>query len=334
MKKTIIIAEAGVNHNGDLELAKRLIEVAANAGADYVKFQTFTANELVTQNATRADYQIKNSNIDETHFEMIRRLELKRENHQVLINHSKNCGINFLSTAFDIQSLDFLFSLGIDLFKIPSGEITNYPYLKAVASYKKKIILSTGMSTLADVDNAISVLLKYGAKREDITILHCTTEYPAPINEVNLLAMNTLKTAFGIKVGYSDHTMGIEIPIAAVALGACLIEKHFTLDRKMIGPDHKASLEPEELKLMISSIRSVELALGDGIKQVSSSELKNINIARKSLVANLKISKGDVFTKDNLGIKRPGNGISPMRYEEVLGKLACRDFDTDELIDF
>jgi len=333
MRKTIIIAEAGVNHNGDLEIAKRLIEVAAKAGADYVKFQTFTANELVTQNAMRADYQIKNTNINESQFQMIQRLELKREYHQPLIDYSNLCGIKFLSTAFDINSLEFLDSLGVDLFKIPSGEITNYPYLKTVASYGKKIILSTGMSTLADVDNAISVLMKFGSLREDITILHCTTEYPAPIDEVNLLAMNVLKTSFGVDVGYSDHTMGIIIPISAVSLGASIIEKHFTLDRNMEGPDHKASLEPDELISMVESIRMVEKALGDGIKKVTSSELININIARKSLVANTYIKKGEIFTSQNVSVKRPGSGISPMRYDEIIGRFAIRDFDINELIE-
>jgi len=333
MRKTIIIAEAGVNHNGDLETAKRLIEVAAKAGADYVKFQTFTASELVTENANRAVYQIKNSNIDESQFQMIQRLELKREYHKLLIDYSKICGIKFLSTAFDINSLDFLDSLGVDLFKIPSGEITNYPYLKAVASYRKKIILSTGMSTLADVENAISILLNFGSRREDITILHCTTEYPAPIDEVNLLVMNTLKISFGVEVGYSDHTMGIVIPISAVSLGASVIEKHFTLDRNMEGPDHKASLEPDELISMIESIRLVEQALGDGIKRVTQSEKRNINIARKSLVANKKINKGDIFTSLNVSIKRPGSGISPMRYDEIIGRIAIKDFDLNDLIE-
>ena len=246
MQKTIIIAEAGVNHNGDLDIAKRLIEVAADSGADYVKFQTFTASELVTKETKRADYQIKNSNVDETHYEMIHRLELKREYHQLLINYANHCGIKFLSTAFDIRGLEFLDSLGVELFKISSGDITNYPYLKAAASYGKKIILSTGMSTIGDVEDAISVLIKFGSCRKDITLLHCTTEYPAPIDEVNLLTMSTLKTAFRVNVGYSDHTLGIIIPIAAVALGACLIEKHFTLDKNMSGPDHLASLEPND----------------------------------------------------------------------------------------
>ena len=333
MRKTIIIAEAGVNHNGDLETAKRLIEMAAKAGADYVKFQTFTASELVVQNAIRAEYQIKNSKASESQFQMIQRLELKREYHKILIDHSNICGIKFLSTAFDVNSLEFLNSLGVDLFKIPSGEITNYPYLKAVASYRKKIILSTGMSTLSDVDNAISVLLKFGSRREDITILHCTTEYPAPIDEVNLSVIGTLKTSFGVEVGYSDHTMGIVMPISAVSLGASVIEKHFTLDRNMEGPDHKASLEPGQLLTMIESIRLVERALGDGIKRVTPSEEKNIKVARKSLVANEKIKKGDIFTPLNVAVKRPGYGISPMRYDEIIGRAAVRDFDLDELIE-
>jgi N,N'-diacetyllegionaminate synthase len=333
MQRIKIIAEAGVNHNGSLEIAKRLIEVAAEAGADYVKFQTFTANELVTESANRADYQIRNSSIVESQFQMIQRLELKREYHQILIDYAHQCGIKFLSTAFDVCGLEFLDSLGVELIKIPSGEITNYPYLKAVASYKKKIILSTGMSTLSDVEAALSVLLNFGSRREDITILHCTTEYPAPIEEVNLSVMNTLKASFGVEVGYSDHTMGIAVPISAAALGASVIEKHFTLDRSMDGPDHNASLEPEELLLMVESIRLVEKALGDGIKRVTASEFKNMHIARKSLVANMRIKKGDFFTPLNVTIKRPGLGISPMRYDEVIGKVANRDFDVNELIE-
>jgi N,N'-diacetyllegionaminate synthase len=333
MPKTIVIAEAGVNHNGDLDTAKRLIEVAAKAGADYVKFQTFNAKDLVTVDAVRADYQIRNSQVDESQFQMIQRLELKHEHHKALIDYSNHCGIKFLSTAFDVKSLDFLNTLGVDFLKIPSGEICNYPFLKAVASYRKRIILSTGMSTLADIDNAISVLLKFGASRKDLTLLHCTTEYPAPIDEVNLTVINTLRTAFGVEVGYSDHTMGIAIPISAVALGASVIEKHFTLDRSMDGPDHKASLEPNELALMIDSIRLVERALGDGIKKVTPSELKNINVARKSLVAADIIRKGEPFTSENIAVKRPGLGISPMRYEEIIGRLASKDFNKDDLIE-
>lgn len=333
MSKTIIIAEAGVNHNGDLETAKRLIEKAAEAGADYVKFQTFSASEMVTQRAVRADYQIKNSSVVETQLQMLQRLELKREFHQHLIDHSNQCGIKFLSTAFDVDGLNFLNSLGVELFKIPSGEITNYLLLKAVAGYGKKILLSTGMSTLADIDNALSVLLRCGSRREDITILHCTTEYPAPIDEVNLRVMDTLKRSFGVDVGYSDHTLGIVVPISAVCLGAVIVEKHFTLDRNMEGPDHKASLEPDELVLMIKSIRMVEMTFGDGIKRVTSSELKNLNIARRSLVANAYIKKGDIFTPQNISVKRPGSGISPMRYDEIIGKVAARDFQVNDLIE-
>ena len=333
MNKTTIIAEAGVNHNGDLVIAKQLIEIAAHAGADYVKFQTFTAHELLTTNAAKAKYQIKNSRIVESQFQMIKRLELKHEYHQILIEHSKKCGIKFLSTAFDIESLSFLNSLGLEIIKIPSGEINNLPYLKAVAKYKKKIILSTGMSTIADIDNAISILLENGLRRKDINILHCTTEYPAPVEEVNLKVINTLKLAFGVDVGYSDHTMGIIIPIAAVSLGANVIEKHFTLDRNMEGPDHKASLEPEELKSMIKAIRIVEKALGDGIKKITNSEVKNINIARKSLVAKNAIKKGDIFDENNVAVKRPGTGISPMRYEEIIGRIATKNFEKDELIE-
>ena len=334
MTQTIVIAEAGVNHNGDMALARRLIEVAAEAGADYVKFQTFTAKELVTSEAKQAAYQIKNTGITETQQDMIRRLELKREDHSMLIEHAEKCGIKFLSTGFDIASLDFLNNLGMALFKIPSGEITNLPYLKVVASYKKPIILSTGMSTIGEIEDAIHVLERFGTDRSDITVLHCTTEYPAPISEVNLNVMHTLRKAFGVSVGYSDHTMGIEVPIAAVALGASIIEKHFTLDRTMPGPDHLASLEPEELKQMITSIRNIERALGDGIKRVTVSEQKNIAVARKSLIAACDIKEGEYFTENNLTVKRPGTGISPMRFEEALTKKANRNYLPDEIIEF
>lgn len=333
MKRTTIIAEAGVNHNGSLEIAKQMIEVAANAGADYVKFQTFTARELLTKNAEMAEYQIKNTGIRESQYDMIARLELPMEYHAILVDHSKECGIKFLSTAFDIKSLHFLDDLGVELFKIPSGEITNYPYLREVAKYGKRVILSTGMSDLGDVEKAISVLERHGQDRSHISLLHCTTEYPAPIKEVNLRAIQTMKSAFGLEVGYSDHTLGYEVPVAAVALGASIIEKHFTLDRHMDGPDHVASLEPLELECMIQSIRNIEEALGDGIKRVSESEMKNIAIARKSLVASSKIKSGEVFSESNIGVKRPGVGLSPMRYEEILGKIAKRDFDADELIE-
>ena len=333
MKKIIIIAEAGVNHNGDLDIAKELVKVAANAGADYVKFQTFRAEDLVTLNAKKARYQIKNSSVEEFQFEMLKRLELKREYHLSLLNYAHECNIKFLSTAFDVDALFFLNEMGLDLVKIPSGEITNYPYLCAVAKLHKPVVLSTGMSTLGDIESALEVFEKGGLDLDFITLLHCTTEYPAPPEEVNLNVMETLRRAFGVKVGYSDHTIGIEIPIAAASLGACLIEKHFTLDRGMEGPDHKASLEPIELSQMISAIRLVETALGDGVKRVTPSELKNVAIARKSIVAKRNIRCGDIFTEDNLCVKRPGNGISPMRYVEILGMVARKDFDADQLIE-
>ena len=334
MKKTLIIAEAGVNHNGDFETAKRLIEVASEAGSDFVKFQTFIADEIVIKSAKQARYQTKNIGVTETQHKMLQRLELDRKHHSLLIAYSKKCGIEFLSTAFDIDSLAFLDSLGSRFIKIPSGEITNLPYLKAVASYNKPIILSTGMSTIGDIENAFFVLEKFGATRKNITILHCTSEYPAPMDEINLNVINSLRTAFEVEVGYSDHTMGIEVPIAAVTLGATVIEKHFTLDRTMVGPDHKASLEPDELKKMVSCIRNIELAIGDGIKRISPSEKKNITIVRKSLVSKCLIKKGDAFTIENLGVKRPGTGISPMKFEETLGKIAFKDFHADEIIEF
>lgn len=334
MKKTLIIAEAGVNHNGDFETAKRLIEVASEAGSDFVKFQTFNADEIVIKSAKQARYQTKNIGVTETQHKMLQRLELDRKHHSLLIAYSKKCGIEFLSTAFDIDSLAFLDSLGSRFIKIPSGEITNLPYLKAVASYNKPIILSTGMSTIGDIENAFFVLEKFGATRKNITILHCTSEYPAPMDEINLNVINSLRTAFEVEVGYSDHTMGIEVPIAAVTLGATVIEKHFTLDRTMVGPDHTASLEPDELKKMVSCIRNIELAIGDGIKRISPSEKKNITIVRKSLVSKCLIKKGDAFTIENLGVKRPGTGISPMKFEETLGKIAFKDFHADEIIDF
>lgn len=334
MNRTIIIAEAGVNHNGDLELAKQLILVAAESGADYVKFQTFDADQLVTKNATLAEYQKKNSAVDKSQYEMIKRLELKREHHDLLIKYASKHKIKFLSSAFDIGGLEFLNSLGLDKFKIPSGEITNYQYLKKAASFGKEIILSTGMATVADIDSAISVLIRFGCARDKITLLQCTTEYPAPMHQVNLLAIRSLREVFGVNVGYSDHTVGIEISIAAVALGATVIEKHFTLNRGMAGPDHKASLEPNELREMILAIRNVEEALGDGVKTVEKCEYKNSLVARKSLVATQKINKGEIFTSSNIGAKRPGTGISPMRYEEALGRIANKNFNVDDLVEF
>lgn len=333
MKKTIVIAEAGVNHNGDIEIAKKLIEVASEAGADYIKFQTFNASKLVTIDAQKADYQIRNTGLLENQMAMLKRLELSYDHHNELLRHAKNCGIKFLSTAFDMDSLNFLGGLGLDLVKIPSGEITNYPYLCAASKLKKPVVLSTGMSTLGDIEAAIKVLENGGLSKENITLLHCTTEYPAPVRDVNLNVIQTLEHAFGVKVGYSDHTIGIEIPIAAVSLGACLIEKHFTLDRFMDGPDHLASLEPLELKQMIDSIRLVEQALGDGIKRVTEREVSNSRVVRKSIVASRNIKRGEFFTMEMLGVKRPGIGLSPMRLHEVVGKVAKQDFSVDQIIE-
>lgn len=331
--KTIIIAEAGVNHNGNIELAKQLIEVAADAGADYVKFQTFDSKLVVTSSAKQADYQIKNTRVTESQLDMISKLELSREDHYVLQAHAKACNIKLFSTAFDLPSVKFLRKLNFGLFKIPSGEITNLPYLRLIGSYGEPVILSTGMANLSEIESAISVLEESGTNRAKITLLHCTTEYPAPFVDVNLKALDTLRHAFGVEVGYSDHTEGIEVSLAAVALGATIIEKHFTLDRKLPGPDHKASIEPTELKSLVSSIRNIEMSLGNGIKRASNSELKNITVARKSLVASSKIMKGELLTEFNITVKRPGSGISPMRYDEIVGRRAIKDFEVDDLID-
>ena len=330
---TIIIAEAGINHNGSVDMAKQLINVASDAGANYVKFQTFDSKLVVTSTAKQADYQLKNTGITESQLDMISKLELSRENHYELLEYAKTCTIKLFSTAFDLPSIKFLNELNFDMFKIPSGEITNLPYLRLIGSYDKAIILSTGMATLGEIEDALRVIEDSGTNRKKITLLHCTTAYPAPVVDVNLRAIHTLRQAFGIDVGYSDHTEGIEIALAAVALGATVIEKHYTLNRRLPGPDHKASIEPDELKLLVSSVRRVELALGDGIKRVTPSELKNVTVARKSLVATCKINKGDIFTDLNISVKRPGNGISPMRYDEVMGKLAVKDFDFDDLIE-
>lgn len=333
MNRTIIIAEAGVNHNGNVNTAKAMIDVAAQAGADYVKFQTFKTEQVISKSATKADYQKQTTPKYETLFEMVKKLELNEEAHYELHKYCKKKGIKFLSTPFDLQSIDFLFDLGIDFYKIPSGEITNYPYLKKIASKKLPVIMSTGMSTLQEIKASIDILIQNNLKKNQITLLHANTEYPTPFEDANLNAILTLKKTFKTKVGYSDHTLGIEAPIAAVALGATVIEKHFTLDRTMDGPDHKASLEPNELKAMITAIRNIEKAMGNGIKQPSPSELKNINIARKSIVASCNIKKGDIFTENNITVKRPGNGISPMRWEEILGKKAIKDFNKDDLIE-
>ena len=334
MKRTIIIAEAGVNHNGSIELAKQLIDVAADAGVDYVKFQTFNAKKLVTKQAKKAAYQQENIGIeDDSQYQMLKKLELSAEQHYELIAYCQQKNIRFFSTAFDMESIGFLSKLNLGLWKIPSGEITNYPYLKRIAQDKKPVILSTGMSTLDDIRAAIDVLVNNGTCQSDITVLHCNTQYPTPMNDVNLLAMQTIEQELDVKVGYSDHTQGIEVPIAAVALGAEIIEKHFTLDRNMEGPDHKASLEPDELKAMVSAIRNIEKALGSSEKTVSVSEASNINIARKSIVASCFIKEGDVFTENNMAIKRPGTGISPMQWENVIGQVAVRNFEEDELIE-
>ena len=332
--KTFIIAEAGVNHNGSLELAKKLIDVASEAGADAVKFQTFKAEKLVSRYAPKAEYQKKKTTADESQLEMVKKLELDAAAHKTLIDYCKNKNIRFLSTPFDLESIDLLSELGLDIFKIPSGEITNLPYLRKIGALKKEIILSTGMADLGEIEDALDVLMEVGTELEDITVLHCNTEYPTPTHDVNLRAMLTIKAAFpGIQVGYSDHTLGIEIPIAAVAMGATVIEKHFTLDKNMEGPDHRASLEPDELKAMVCAIRNIEKALGSGIKKPSPSELKNILIARKSIVAARNIQKGESFTEENLTIKRPGTGITAMRWDEVLKMTATRDFNADEIID-
>jgi N,N'-diacetyllegionaminate synthase len=331
-QRTLVIAEAGVNHNGDMNLACRLVDVAAEAGADYVKFQTFSADRLVTRTARKADYQTRTTSGEETQYAMLRRLELTAEMHRVLMTRCAERDIGFLSTGFDIESVDFLYSLGQRLYKIPSGEITNLPYLRHIGRLGGDVILSTGMANLGEVEAALEVMESAGTSRSRITVLHCTTEYPAPMSEVNLRAMMSMQSAFGVRVGYSDHTQGIEVPIAAVALGACLIEKHFTLDRNLPGPDHEASLERQELKAMVAAIRHVEQALGDGIKRPSHSELQNKVVVRKSIVAARDIRQGELFSVENLAVKRPASGLSPMLFDEVLGRPAQRDYEADELI--
>ncbi len=331
MNKTLIIAEAGVNHNGDIETAKKLIKAAKEAGADIIKFQTAKLDSLVSKNAEMADYQKENTGKRESQKEMLSRLLLPFESFIELKNYCQKVGIEFLSTPFDIESLKFLSGLKMKFWKIPSGEITNYPYLVEIAKTGMPVILSTGMSEIVEIDAALKVLKGNGTT--DITLLHCNTQYPTPYCDVNLKAINILKERYGVKVGYSDHTNGIEVPIAAVALGAEVIEKHFTLDKKMEGPDHKASLEPFELKLMIDSIRNIEQALGSQEKIVTESEKANRAIARKSIVAKINIRKGEVFSADNITTKRPGNGISPMEWNNVIGSEALKDFSEDELIE-
>ncbi len=323
MSKVIIIAEAGVNHNGDIQVAKKLIDVAVDAGVDYVKFQTFKADSLVSKSAKKAEYQSVNINDgDDSQYAMLKNLELSNENHLELMTYCSERNIKFFSTAFDVEGVNYLNNLGLSFFKIPSGEITNYPYLKAVALCEKPVVMSTGMCSEMEIKQALDVLLKFGLKKEAISILHCNTEYPTPMEDVNLKAMLAIQEIFGVQVGYSDHTLGIEVPIAAVALGATIIEKHFTLDRALPGPDHVASLEPTELKEMVTAIRNIELAMcGDGKKRPSKSETKNIAIARKSIHINKNLSKGHTITDDDIISLRPGDGISPMEWENIVGKI-------------
>ncbi len=330
MGRTLIIAEAGVNHNGCFEMAKKLVDVAKECGADIVKFQTAKLDSLVSKSAHMADYQKKNTGVEESQKDMLKRLLLDFDEFVELSKYCKEVGIQFLSTPFDIESIHFLNEM-LDIWKVPSGEITNYPYLVEIGRTKKKVILSTGMADMNEIQEAINVLKQNGT--EDMTILHCTTEYPAPIKDVNLNVMQTMRETFGYPVGYSDHTQGIEVDLAAVALGATVIEKHFTLDRNLPGPDHKASLEPDELKAMVNGIRKIEQALGSNEKRPTEVEIKNRLVARKSIIARTLIKKGDVLTEDNITTKRPGTGINPMRWNEVLGTKAIRDFKEDELIE-
>ena len=330
---TFIVAEAGVNHNGSLEIAKKLVDVAVDAGSDSVKFQTFKAENIVTRYAQKAEYQKETTAGNETQFDMITKLELDINAHKELINYCKIKEITFLSTPFDLESVELLNNLGVEVLKIPSGEITNLPFLEKIGGLKRRLILSTGMADLEEIGKALSILIGAGTPKDNITVLHCNTEYPTPFEDVNLLAMNTIKETYKVKVGYSDHTPGIEISIAAVALGASVIEKHFTLDKDMEGPDHKASLEPEELNNMVRAIRNVESGLGNGIKKPSMSELKNKSIVRKSIVAAGKIKMEEKFSRENITCKRPGTGISPMEWDNIIGKRAKRDFKEDELIE-
>jgi N,N'-diacetyllegionaminate synthase len=330
--RVLIIAEAGVNHNGSIQLAKKLIDKAVFSGADAVKFQTFKAKNVLSKNAPKADYQKQTTNLRESQFDMIKRLELDERAHQELIAYCKKANIMFLSTPFDLDSVDLLNELGLQIFKIPSGEITNLPYLRRIGSLCKEVILSTGMSDLKEIGEAIKILTNAGTLKENITVLHANTMYPTPMEDVNLRAILTIQNKFDVAVGYSDHTLGIEVDIAAVAMGATVIEKHFTIDKTMDGPDHKSSIDPEELKAMVSSIRNIEKALGSSIKKPSKSEKPNISMARKSIVAKKSIKKGELFTEKNITIKRPGIGISPMKWDTILGKVAERDYQIDDLL--
>jgi N,N'-diacetyllegionaminate synthase len=328
-----IIAEAGVNHNGSIKIAKELIDVAVNSGANAVKFQTFKASSLVSKNAKKAQYQKENMNtVDDSQYSMLKKLELDTESHKELMTYCDSKNIIFLSSPFDHSSIELLNALGLQIFKIPSGEITNLPYLRHVGALNKEVILSTGMANLGEIENALDILKNSGTLQENITVLHANTMYPTPLEDVNLKAMVTIGTAFDVAYGYSDHSLGIEVPIGAVAMGARVIEKHFTLDKNMTGPDHKASLEPHELDAMVESIRNIELALGSSIKKPSSSERPNMDIGRKSIIAKCNIKKGELFSEDNLSIKRPGNGISPMRWDEIIGTQSSKNYKEDEII--
>jgi N,N'-diacetyllegionaminate synthase len=329
--RTLIIAEAGVNHNGDFDLAKKMISVACEAGADFIKFQSFKTEHMITRSAQKAEYQRSEQN--ENQFAMLKKYELSREMHVELMNHCRDSKIGFLSTGFDIESLNLLYELGQRLFKIPSGEITNLPYLRHVASFQCPIIMSTGMATLSEIKEAFYLLLDNGLKKNDLSILHCTSSYPTKMADVNLRAMQTIAREFGVRIGYSDHTLGMEVAVAAVALGGTIIEKHFTMDRNLLGPDHKASLEPIELQQMITAIRNLEMAMGDGVKVPTKSELENLVAVRKSIVASTFIKRGESLNSQNLGIKRPGVGISPMLWDRVIGSVAKRDFNVDEQIE-
>jgi len=328
-----IIAEAGVNHNGSIEIAKKLIDIAVEAGVDAVKFQTFKAKNLVSKDAQKAEYQKENmQDGDDTQYKMLKKLELDIQTHKELIIYCQEKNIMFLSTPFDHDSIELLDNLGLEIFKIPSGEITNLPYLRKIGALKKDIILSTGMADIGEIEDALDILIEAGTKKENITVLHANTMYPTPIEDTNLRAMVTIGNTFDIEYGYSDHTLGIEVPIGAVAMGASVIEKHFTLDKSMAGPDHKASLEPNELKAMVKGIRNIEKALGSSIKKPTPSERPNIKIARKSVVASCSIKKGDILNEENLAVKRPSGGISPMRWDEIIGTIAQKDYVEDELI--
>ncbi|MDP8230764.1 MAG: N-acetylneuraminate synthase [Candidatus Gorgyraea atricola] len=333
MDKVFIIAEAGVNHNGSVDIAKRMVDAAIEADVDAIKFQTFKAEKIITKSAPKAEYQKDTTDKEESHFDMIKKLELDMKAHLEILDYCKKNKIAFLSSPFDSESIDLLDKLGLNLFKIPSGEITNLPYIRKIGSLKKEIILSTGMSDLKEIENALNILEAFGTPKGRITVLHCNTEYPTPIEDVNLQAMVTMKDTFGVNVGYSDHTCGIEVSIAAVAMGASVIEKHFTLDKNMQGPDHKASLEPDELKAMTKAIRNTEKAMGDGVKRASQSELKNKVVVRKSIVASRGIIKDEIFTEKSIIPKRPGSGISPMEWDNIIGKKAKRNFNEGEMIE-